>query len=434
MTRVWSSRHGSTPVLAGVATVVVAVLGLAACTSAAGSPTPPPAPASSSAAPAPGGRRVIFVNGDGMAAAQREAGRLSIAGLDGDLEMDKLPTAGLLTTDSRDPAAFVTDSAAAATTWATGQKTYNGAISVDVNKAPLETLGTQAKAAGKATGLVTTAQVTDASPAAFFSRTPDRKAPDEIARQYLDESKPDVILGGGEDWWYPAGTAGTFPDTPPEDPEETSKGTKGNLVDRARQLGYAYAGDAAALQQASGPKLLGLFANEELFQQKPEGQGDVYAPVVDLPTMTRKALDTLSASPQGFFLFVEEEAVDEFGHNNNGPKVLQAMGQLDSTVALLRQYVAQHPETLLVVTGDHECGGLTVEGVAADDETGTGDSIEDGPFPIKGSDKQFVMDWTTEEHTDVPVPVTAEGPGAEALTGQHPNTYVHQVLTRALNL
>jgi alkaline phosphatase len=433
MTRVRSSRHGSTPTLAAAAAVATAVLGLAACSPAAGSSTPPSA-APTAGAPAQAGKSVIFVNGDGMATAQREAGRLSIAGLDGELEMDKLPTAGLLTTDSRDPAAFVTDSAAAATAWSTGQKTYNGAISVDVNKAPLEIIGTRAEAAGKATGLVTTAQVTDASPAAFFSRTPDRKGQDEIARQYLDESKPDVILGGGEDWWYPTGTAGTFPDTPVEDPTEASKGTKGNLVDHAKSLGYAYAGDAQTLQQASGPKLLGLFANEELFQQKPEGQGDVYAPVVDLPTMTRKALDTLSPSPQGFFLFVEEEAIDEFAHNNNGPKVLQAMQQLDSTVALLRQYVAQHPDTLLVVTGDHECGGLTVEGVDAEDETGTGESLEDGPFPIKGSDKQFVMDWTTEEHTDVPVPVTAEGPGAGTLTGEHPNTYVHDVLGRALGL
>jgi alkaline phosphatase len=378
-------------------------------------------------------RNVIFVNGDGMAGAQREAGRLSIAGLDGDLEMDKLPVSGLLTTDSRDLETVVTDSAAAATAWATGEKTYNGAISVDLARSPLPVLGQQAKAAGKATGLVTTAQVTDASPAAFFSRTPDRTQQDEIARQYLEETQPDVVLGGGEDWWYPAGTAGAFPDAPPEDTEEASTSTKGDLVDRARQLGYTYVSTPEQLRQAAGPKLLGLFANEETFQQQPEGQGDVYSPVVNLPTMTQKALDTLGTS-RGFFLFVEEEAVDEFAHHNNGARVLQAMGQLDATVALARRYVAGHPDTLLVVTGDHECGGLTVEGVETDDETGTGDSVEDGPFPIPGSPHRFVMDWTTTEHTDVPVPVTAEGPGAEELIGQHPNTYVHTVLSRALGV
>ena len=150
--------------------------------------------------------------------------------------------------------------------------------------------------------------------------------------------------------------------------------------------------------------------------------------------MTRKALDTLGSHPQGFFLFVEEEGVDEFAHNNNGAKVLQSMAQLDTTVAVARQYVAQHSDTLLVVTGDHECGRLTIEGIGADDETGTGESVEDGPFPIKGSNQQFVLDWTTTEHTDVPVPVTAEGPGAEAFTGQHPHTYVHDVLARAVGL
>ena len=98
------------------------------------------------------------------------------------------------------------------------------------------------------------------------------------------------------------------------------------------------------------------------------------------------------------------------------------------------QFVTQHPDTLVVVTGDHECGGLTIEGVDAQDETGTGDSVEDCPFPIKGSDKQFVMDWTTSEHADVPVPVTAEGPEAEGFTGEHPNTYAHEVLVKALGL
>jgi len=89
-------------------------------------------------------KNVIFINGDGMSAAHREAARLYLQGLDGKLQMDRLPQSGNLTTDSRDPKTYVTDSAAAATAWATGHKTYNGAISVDVDKNPLETLGMQA--------------------------------------------------------------------------------------------------------------------------------------------------------------------------------------------------------------------------------------------------------------------------------------------------
>jgi alkaline phosphatase len=122
------------------------------------------APQSTAKTKAPTAKNVIFINGDGMGAAAREAARLHLAGLQGELTMDRLPVSGQLTTTPDDPKAVVTDSAAAATAWATGEKTYNGAISVDTDGNPLPTLGAQAKAAGKATGLVTTAQVTDARP------------------------------------------------------------------------------------------------------------------------------------------------------------------------------------------------------------------------------------------------------------------------------
>ena len=148
--------------------------------------------------------------------------------------------------------------------------------------------------------------------------------------------------------------------------------------------------------------------------------------------MTRVALDHLDDSRNGFFLLVEEEGIDEFAHNNNGGRVLQTMASLDRTVAVVRSYLARHPDTLLVVVGDHECGGLTVEDVDAEDETGTGVSTEDGPFPVQGSDKQFVMDWTTTSHTGVSLPLTAAGPGADRLTGTYPNIHVHDVLAAAL--
>ncbi|NEA69548.1 alkaline phosphatase [Streptomyces sp. SID13588] len=377
-------------------------------------------------------KNVIFINGDGMGAAAREAARLHLAGLDGQLAMDKLTASGQLTTTPHDPKSVVTDSAAAATAWATGEKTYNGAISVDVDGNPLATLGQQAKAAGKSTGLVTTAQVTDASPAAFFANTANRSAQDEIARQYLDVSKPDVILGGGEDWWLPKGTPGAFQDKPAEDPTEGSLGTKGNLINKAKNAGYTHVSSAKQLDKAKGGKLLGLFSNEEMFQQRPEGQGDVYSPVVDLATMTTKALTTLDKNRKGFFLFVEEEGTDEFAHSNNGARLLQSMQQLEKTVAVARAYVATHPDTLLVVTGDHETGGLAVEENDPNDESGTAISAEDGPFTIAGSSRTFTLDWTTSGHTSVDVPVTASGPLSDRFSGKHPNTYVHDVLAQVL--
>ena len=117
--------------------------------------------------------------------------------------------------------------------------------------------------AGKATGLVTDSQVTDATPASFGAHIADRDKQSEIARQYIEESKPDVILGGGEGYWYPEGKPSAYPDEPKVDPEEKSIGTEGDLTRKAQEEGYEYVTDAAGFQTASGPRLLGLFANEE---------------------------------------------------------------------------------------------------------------------------------------------------------------------------
>jgi alkaline phosphatase len=389
-------------------------------------------------------RSVIFVNGDGMAATHREAARLDQQGFDGRLAMDSLPVAGLQSTEPHDPTETVTDSAAGASAWTIGEKTYNGAISVDADGNPLPTLGAEAAAAGRATGLVTTAQVTDATPAAFFSSSPNRSEQADIASQYLADTEPSVILGGGEDWWLPAGSPGAYPDAPAHDPDEGSRGTSGDLIAQAQQQGYEYVRNGAELAASDGDKLLGLFANQEMFQQRPEGEGDEFDPAVPLADMTSKALDVLSRDDDGFLLVIEEEAVDEMSHANNGVRMLEAMRSLDAAVAVARDYVAEHPDTLLVVTGDHECGGLTIEDVDAADESGPGGtspdgpgtgatgSGEDGPFAVAGSDKVFVLDWTTTSHTGVPTPVTAEGPGSEQLAGSYPNTHLHEVLRAAL--
>jgi alkaline phosphatase len=393
-------------------------------------------------------RSVIFVNGDGMGAAHREAARLDQEGFDGQLAMDELPIAGLQTTDARDPEDTVTDSAASASAWATGVKTYNGAISVDVDGNPLPTIGQQVEEAGLAGGIVTTAQVTDASPAAFFANSVQRAAQDDIARQYLEVSRPEVILGGGEDWWLPAGDEGTYPPRAgdEEDPE-VSRSTQGDLVAQAEGQGYEYVSTAEEFAAADSGLLLGLFANQEMFQQRPEGEGDEFDPVVSLADMTTKALDVLSQDEDGFFLLVEEEAVDEMSHNNNGVRMLESMRSLDAAVEVARAYVAEHPDTLLIVTGDHECGGLSIEDVDGEDESGPGGTLpqevavegetesgEDGPFLVAGTDGayDFALDWTTTGHTGVPTVVTAEGPGSEDLTGYYPNTRLYEVMTSVL--
>lgn len=379
-------------------------------------------------------RNVIYIQGDGMGAAQREFIRLAAVGPGRELTMNQLPVAGLVHTSSLDPDDAVTDSAAAATAFATGVKSYNGAIGVDVNGRPVTTVLEYAQRAGKLTGLVTTSQVTDATPAAFAAHVKDRGDQSAIALQYLERTRPNVILGGGEDFWYPSGDAGAYPDHPAKDPSEASKGTKGNLVDRARQLGYDYVTDAAGLQASTSQRILGLFANEEMFEHRNEGQGGSYDPVVSLPTMTRKALDVLDGNEKGFFLVVEEEAIDEMAHHNNAHLMLKAGKALDAAVAVALEFQRRHPDTLILVTGDHETGGLTIENADAKDESGTGESAEDGPFLVKGTNIEFYADWTTEAHTGVDTPVTAGGPGARRLGGVIENTQVFHAMMKAMRL
>jgi len=378
-------------------------------------------------------RNVILFVGDGMGSDQRNAARLLGVGLRGNLVMDSLRWTGLSKTHPRDPETVVTDSAAGGTALSAGVKTFNGAIAVDAQGNPVETLIEMAEKAGKATGVVTTSQVTDATPASFGAHVEDRAEQSEIARQFIENTDLDVILGGGEDRWFPPGEPGAYPDNPAEDPTEESKSDKGNLVERAQELGYQYVSNADELAAADGDQLLGLFANEEMFQQFPEPQG-TYNPAVSLPDMTRKALATLKGRGKGFVLVVEEEAVDEMAHQNNAGLTMKAALELDKAVAIGKRFAERNGHTLLITTADHETGGMAVEEPDDTDESGDGTttSAEDGPFDVAGSKFQFFVDWTTGGHTNGDVPVTAMGPGARRLSGVYENTHVFRVMRDAL--
>ncbi len=384
-------------------------------------------------------KNVIIFIGDGMGTSQRDLIRYATVGTEGQLAMDAMPYAGRSGTSPLDPEAFVTDSAAGGTAIASGVKTFNGAVGIDAEENPVPTVLERAERAGKATGLVSNSQITDATPASFGSHVADRDEQSEIARQYLEESKPEVILGGGEDYWYPEDNPGAHPDEPEVDPEEKSAGTEGNLVRKARDLGYEYATDAAELRAAGGPRLLGLFANEEMFQQNPEGEGAVYDPQVALSEMTQKAIDTLSQDPDGFLLMVEEEGIDEMAHQSNAELVIEAGRQLDEAVEVGKSFAESDAETLVIVAADHETGSLAIEDTneiqsdpAYPNESGEGRTSEDGPLRVANSDKKFLVDWTTANHTAEDVPVTAMGPGGENLVGVYENTHIHDAMLDAL--
>ena len=395
------------------------------------SPTPSPSPTDG------GGDdesvNVILMVGDGMGTAQRDAIRLASVGLTGELAMDSLPEIGRVHTNSADEETFVTDSAAAATSMATGVKTYNGAIGTNLDRQPVTTALEIAEGLGKSTGLVTTSQVTDATPAAFGSHVLDRDEQSAIAAQFLRSSRPEVILGGGEDYWYPEGNPGRYPDNPAEDESEESTGTEGNLVEEAQEQGYEYVWDLPGLQAAQGDRILGLFANEEMFQYGDDVE-EVYNPAVPLTEMTRKALDVLEANQtdNGFFLMVEEEGIDAFSHVNNGALTIESGIEFDRSVALAKEYAEQDGNTLLITVGDHQTGGMTIEPLGGADSSNPDSPVQEEPFDVAGSDQQFRIDWTTNGHTGDDVPLTAMGPGAEMLTGVYENTRIFDVMVEVM--
>ena len=368
-------------------------------------------------------KNVILFIGDGMGPVQRRVARLSNGARGHGLAMERLPVTGLVHTSCADPLAGVTDSAAAATALATGVKTVNGAIGVDPAGATVPTILELAKAAGKATGLVTTCQVTDATPAAFGAHVPDRRDQSEIARQFIEESRVDLILGGGADWWRPLGAERRFPSHQLDDPAAAGLSRHGDLIERAGDHGYATAFAPEELRVLSRPKALGLFANQELFRQSRPGEGGHYDPPVTLEALTLEAIRLLSHHPEGFFLMVEEAAIDRMGHYNNARLAIRAVHELDRAVARARAET-DDAETLLIVTADHECGGL-----------GFDDGFAEGSDePSASLELDACLRWETTGHTPVSVPLNASGPGADRLAGDYENTHVFAAMAVAMGL
>ena len=392
-------------------------------------------------------RNVILLIGDGMGQAHRFAAQLLTAGRNGRLAMDRLPYVGQMSTVSADAASFVTDSAAAATAIATGVKTINGSVSIDLDGQERTTILELARDSGRSVGMVSTCQITDATPAAFAAHVPHRADQSEVARQYIERTRVDVILGGGAAHWYPIGSP--LPGSLTAGRPGRGIGSDGDLVALAHQLGYEFVTNATALatsldrrrRQPSGP-LLGLFAAQEFFVQTAEGFGAVYDPPVALADLTSAAIELLAPNPSGFFLMVEESAIDRMAHRNNAPLTLKGVLELDRAVQVALAFASRAPDTLIVVTADNECGGLAVAGSEDQPypyEPGGGllDTMlagEDGPFPVADADYGFVVGWATTGHTAAPVPITSSGPGGERLTGSIENTDLFHVMIDAMDL
>lgn len=292
-------------------------------------------------------RYVIFLMADGMGVDELEMGRqysLSVLGHDLFITSTLAEEGVCALMDTFSSSSHVTDSAAAATAWATGHKVKNGQIAIHPKTLePLETVLEYYKNThGFRTGIVSNDAITGASPAAWAAHVRSRNNGEEIARQFCDQTRPDVILGGGRASFL-----------------ASKRRDKRDIIgDFVTRHGYRYVETARDLDRVQSGRVLGLFGDGILTAQidrPPEGARE---PLTS--DMTEAALRILSAGrPKGFFLFVEECVPDKGGHGNDAAAVVQGVLELDRAVAAVYRFYRKHRgETLIVVTSDHETGGL----------------------------------------------------------------------------
>ncbi len=375
---------------------------------------------------------VLFI-GDGMGPAYVTATRVARGGSSHRLRLDTLPHTAVCRTYSADSP--VTDSAAAASAMACGQKTANGVLCEDATAVHarragrrLESIASWAKTRGLRAGLVTTTTVTHATPAAFYAGHHDREDERAIARQAID-SRLDFLLGGGRRFFRGPGAAG--------------------LEGAARVKGWRIVGSAADLRAVASldRPVLGLFAEGDLpYEAEPRGRA---AP--RLAEMTRWAIDVLKADGRPFFLMVEGGRIDHAGHANWARTLVDETAAFDEAVGYAIDTL-DPSTTLVLVTADHETGGLAINGYPEEKDGiwGTyrgplaeGDRLypvvtfSSGPgtkqqtrTPPHGSDdpRPSGISLPSAAHTGVDVTLYAWGKSAERVHGTLENTDVYSIL------
>ena len=305
-------------------------------------------PLSGFAAPPPlQAKNVIILIGDGMGPSQFAAAwYFSNRVLNKDLHMSALMKKGrtaYLMNDTAD--AMVTESAAAAGQIATGERMTAGAISMAVDGiTPVKTIMEMAKAKKMATGLVTTSGITDATPAAFAAHLAKRSDEASAAEQELSLGV-DVLMGGRKQFFLPESAGGKRKDNR-------------NLLEEARVAGYAVVETSGEMAAAPAGKLLGLFNMGNMSYEI--DRATTAEP--SLAEMTGKALQTLSGNRNGFFVMIEGGRIDHAAHLNDAPSTIRDTLAFDDAVGVAMAFVKKNPATLLIVTADHETGGMALIG------------------------------------------------------------------------
>ncbi len=318
-----------------------------------------------------------------------------------------------------------TDSAAAATAMATGVKTYNGAIGMDVNKEPLVNVFQMADRRGKATGVVTSVPLSHATPAGFVAHNVSRKNYEEIGREMIMESSVDVIMGAGHPFYDAEGKKRNTPLYDkvggPETWEALRKGKAGADAngDGQQDPWTLIENKEDFIKMAGGTNLtrvIGIpYAGTTLQEER---AGDPDAPPFSVPfnenvptlaDMSLAALNVLNNDPDGFYLMIEGGAVDWAGHANRKSRVIEEEVDFNKTVAAVIRWIEKNggwKKNLLIVTGDHETGFLSGP------KSQFKGKMQWQPIENNGRGKMPAMEWNATYHSNSLIPFYAHGEGS----------------------
>jgi alkaline phosphatase len=320
-------------------------------------------------------KNIIFFIGDGMGIAHVYAG---MTRNHGKLYLEKCTHVGLQKTYSSNN--YITDSAASGTALATGVKTKNGMLGMNADSIPVKTILEYSEENGFATGLVATCSITHATPASFISHQVNRNMYEEIAADFL-KTDIDLFIGGGSDHFK-------------------RRRDSVDLTLDLKNKGYNVLYSLDDILKFENGKLAGLTAPGHIIPFS-EGRGDF------LPDVTEKAISILEKNSKGFFLMVEGSQIDWAGHGNNQEYIIEEVLDFDRAIGKALTFAENNGETLIVITADHETGGMALNG----------GSIEDCTVNAA---------FTTGGHSAEMVPVFAFGPGAEKFTGIYENTAIFE--------
>jgi alkaline phosphatase len=320
-------------------------------------------------------KNVILLIGDGTGLAQWSAAQASTK--DNLQVFNLVEHIGLSKTSSSSH--WVTDSGAGATAFSIGEKTFNKAIGVRADSTPAFTLSEMLHVKGKGTGLVATCGLTHATPASFYAHQVSRYMDKEIANDFYS-GFIDVAIGGGYPWFDSA---------------------------KLSQAGYQrFVCTKDSLHKINSSKFIAFYDKSNDVPKVRDGRGDF------LTDASMAAIRNLSQNPNGFFLMIEGSQIDWGGHDNDADYVITEALDFDKTIGAIGAWAKENGETLVIITADHETGGLTIPGY---------DKTAGRPVSL----------FSTKDHTGIPVPVFSFGPGSEAFKGVYENNTIHQKILQA---